>query len=288
MAYDLTVNSGGTLSGNYNTLTVTGHVNGTGGSIALGSGSSFIQRVFAAKNFGTTSGATNWTFQDLNFENAGGAGYTITTGNGGTGQIITNGTLTVGKAADSFNTTLDNETRDRIIDANDAVTITSKGVLTASSTASFTVGGNWLNQGTFTSGTGTVTLDAGDSGNTLTTGGSSFRNLSFNNAAGGWTLQDTATVASVLTITAGDFSAGSQTLTLSGTTGTPFVSSGTFTPATSTVIYTGNYGSGNTTVKNLTYNNLTLNNGSETFVLAGTTTTNGNLYIQAGTRYHRQ
>ncbi len=282
MAYDLTVNSGGTLSGNNNTITVVGNVNGTGGTVNLGTGSTFIQRVLNAKNFGTTSGAAHWTFNDLKFENGGASGFTITTGNGGTGYFFTTGNLTVGKATDSATTTLDNETRDRVLSVGGNLTITSKGVMQASSTVLFGVGGDWSNAGTFTSGTGTVSLAATTPGYAITSGGSSFYNLSLVDT-GTYTLQDAMTVTRQLNIGAGEMDAGSQTITLSGTTGTPFLNTGTFTPSSSTVIFSGNYASGNTTIPSVTYNNLTLNNGSETYVLAGTTTTNGYLYIQAGT-----
>src|SRR3989344_1043804 len=86
--------------------------------------------------------------------------------------------------------------------------------------------------------------------------------------------------------------AGSKTWTLSGTTGTPLVVSGTLTPSTSTITFTGNNGSGNTNVPGsgaacgvASYYDLTINNGSETYAVAGTTnlTVNNNLTITAGT-----
>ncbi len=136
---------------------VAGTVAGTAGVINF-TNNTFTQRVAAAKNFGTTSGSTNWTFNNLNFENSSAGNLTVTTASTATGQIIVNGMLTIGNATDTNTTTLDNETNDRIIAANN-VTITSKGSLTTSSTASFTVAGNWSNSGTFTCGTGTVTFD---------------------------------------------------------------------------------------------------------------------------------
>lgn len=151
-----------------------------------------------------------------------------------------------------------------------------------------TVTGNWSNSATFTAGTGltsTVTFNATDSGNTITSNGASgaFYNLTFNGVGGTWTLQDATTVSNVLTITNGTLSGGSVTLTLSGTTGTPFSNSGTFTASTGTVSYTGNRISGNTTITNVTYYNLTVNNSSETYVLAANTTVSNNLTITAGT-----
>ncbi len=102
------------------------------------------------------------------------------------------------------------------------------------------IGGNWTNTGTFTARLGTVTFNASSTGKTITSNGASgkFYDVTFNHASGGWTLQDATEVTHVLTITAGNLSAGSQTLTLSGS-GTPFVNNGTFTHGTSTVNYTG-------------------------------------------------
>src|SRR3989338_3222110 len=98
------------------------------------------------------------------------------------------------------------------------------------------------------------------------------------------TLGGDITVSNVMTIGSGaTFDASSYTLTLSGTTGTPFVKTGTFTPGTSTVTYSGDKVGGNTTVVATTYKNLTINNGSETFDLSGTTVVSGNLTITAGT-----
>jgi len=82
---------------------------------------------------------------------------------------------------------------------------------------------------------------------------------------------------------AGTLTANASTITLSSTTGTAFTNSGTFTPGTSTIAYTGNNGSGDTTVPALSYYNLTVNNASETYVLAGDTTVSNNLTIAAGT-----
>jgi autotransporter-associated beta strand protein len=80
-------------------------------------------------------------------------------------------------------------------------------------------------------------------------------------------------------------SIGSPTYTLAGTDGTPFVNSGTFTPSTSTVSYTGNNSGGNTTIENVTYYNMEVNNSAETYVLDSTLVGNtaGTLTITNGT-----
>ncbi|MCK5591598.1 MAG: right-handed parallel beta-helix repeat-containing protein, partial [Candidatus Pacebacteria bacterium] len=156
-AYDLIVD--GTLSGGNNDLFVSGNVTGSG-TATLTSGSSFSQKVAgASKTFGSTLNANNWTFNNLTFRNATAIDQTIQTNTTGTGQIIVNGTLYTGDGSESNTTTLDNETNDRIFNVNGDVSITSKGILQASSTAGFTAGGDWSNLGTFTPNSGTVTFD---------------------------------------------------------------------------------------------------------------------------------
>jgi hypothetical protein len=143
------------------------------------------------------------------------------------------------------------------------------------------VGGNWTNSGTFQAHAGIVTLNGGGS-KTITSGGSSFYNLDLNGGASSWTLQGDTTVSGVLSITQGTLNGGSGTLTLSGTGGSPF-SGGSFDGGTSTVVFTGNNVSGNTTLPSVNYyNNLILNNGSETYEMNGNIDV-VNLTITAGT-----
>ena len=66
----------------------------------------------------------------------------------------------------------------------------------------------------------------------------------------------------------GTLTANASTITLSGTTGTPFTVTGTFAKGTSTVNYTGDNTSGNTTIAPTAYYNLTLSSATETYVLA--------------------
>ena len=153
---DLTVD--GTLSGNTNVIanaevTGSGTINLTGGT--------FTQRIVSNNNygFGSSSGTNNWTFSGLTIRNSDTVDHTVTTRATGSGQILVTGTLTVGSGTDSNNLTLNNNTNDRIIDVDGSVDITIRGVLQASNSASFTVGDNWTNSGTFTHGSGTVTFD---------------------------------------------------------------------------------------------------------------------------------
>lgn len=166
----------------------------------------------------------------------------------------------------------------------DASSAASTITLTGTSGTLFTLNAS----GTFniSSGTPTVTL-SGNGDATVNSGTPTFYDLT-SSGTGTKTLGGDITVNHVLTISNGTFDGGSSTMTLAGTTGTPFpapTGSGAWSAGTGTVTYNGNNSGGNTTVLNTTYYNLTLNNGSETYVLAGTTTVNaaGITTITAGT-----
>ncbi|MDQ5971334.1 MAG: hypothetical protein QG566_280, partial [Patescibacteria group bacterium] len=136
----------------------------------------------------------------------------------------------------------------------------------------------------------TVTLSTGSTVDYALTGTQTIDNtLSYSNlntsGSGTKTLGGDTTVSGVLTITAGTLDASTFNTTLSGTTGTPFVVTGTFTPNLGTVTYTGNNSGGNTTVAGTNYYHLTINNSAETYVLGGAITGNsaGTLTITDGT-----
>lgn len=65
-------------------------------------------------------------------------------------------------------------------------------------------------------GTSNVTMNAGSTGKTITSGGQYFNNITFNNASGGWTFSDAAQINGNLTITTGSVTLPSTTLTLNG------------------------------------------------------------------------
>jgi hypothetical protein len=83
----------------------------------------------------------------------------------------------------------------------------------------------------------------------------------------------------------GVINAGSKVWNFTGTNGTPLgIFTGSLDPGTSTFVFSGNNGSGNTTIPGASYYNLTLNNGSETYTSgSGTLAVGGNLNITAGT-----
>jgi hypothetical protein len=88
---------------------------------------------------------------------------------------------------------------DTNVDANGDL-IVQQGTLTLPN-GNFTLGGSYDNNATVSPGTGTLTFDSTDTGETVDFGASSLRNVVFNNAAGGWTLTAPATSTHDFTLT---------------------------------------------------------------------------------------
>ncbi len=200
---DLLVNTNATLIGTQ-IITIGGQFYGAG-TVTL-TGGKLSMRSSTNTTFGTTSSTNNWTFNDLSFENGSGTAPTTYTWNaGGTGQIIVNGTTLIGKATDTQIAIVDDATNNRVIVANGDVAIATKGELRAPTSASFTVKGSWSNLGLFTSGAGTVSFISATTGKTLSgnlNSTSSFNKIIFNNAAGGWAINNDLRSASDFTLTA--------------------------------------------------------------------------------------
>ena len=159
-------------------------------------------------------------------------------------STVSGGTVTIGSTAATGWSTVD-------------LTISSGSVI-CSGASKISIAGNYSNSGTFTASTSTVTMNAASGGKTLAgtmTGSSAFNNLTFDNAAGGWSSSADITVGGVFTIAAGTFDASDDTITLDSAAETPLVINGTFIPSSSTVIYTGK---GNKNITATTYNNLEL------------------------------
>ncbi|MEK7570088.1 MAG: hypothetical protein AAB515_01420 [Patescibacteria group bacterium] len=209
-------------------VTVNGNVQcgASCGTITMNSAGSntFTQSVAASKSFGTNVAvATNWTFYNLTFTASSGT-PTITFNSTGTGQTIVANTLTTTNSGTSL--VVDNETNDRIIDANGAVTIGSGTTLQASSTAAFTVAGNWTNNGDFTDGTGTVTLDGASQQTVdgqLTGASDRFYNLTITNASGSDPVSSPSVIFAAAADTANTFNASTASTKLR------FLASGTYT-----------------------------------------------------------
>lgn len=156
---DLTVT--GTLQGTGN-VTINGNITGAG-TVNM-TGGTFEQIVAADKTFGSSSGTNEWIFSGLKFNNSDGAAAHTITPNAGTGGTITvSGTLTLGDSG-TQNITFDDETsNDRVFNIDGSMTISTKGIFSASSTTAFTLAGNLTDNkstsGGFTPNSGTVTVD---------------------------------------------------------------------------------------------------------------------------------
>ncbi|MFA5954828.1 MAG: hypothetical protein WC817_04835 [Patescibacteria group bacterium] len=266
---DLTI-SGGTLALGANDLQV-GSTTANSGSIKVASGQSLTQ---SASN-------TTTVFGSLSGNNCIGSDGVNCSGTAGT---ITLGNLTVGNGTTASSTTVGGTTT---LTVGGVLTIAANHTLNASGstvTLAGTSGTPFVATGTFTPSTSTVVYSGANAvGNTNVTA-AAYNNVQVT-GSDTYDLAGDTTVSGVLTIGTGAVLDGkTRTLTLSGTSGTPFVATGTFTPSTSTVVYSGDNAGGSTTVVPVTYNNLTLDNASETFVAgAGTVTANGNLNVNAGT-----
>jgi Concanavalin A-like lectin/glucanases superfamily/PA14 domain len=109
---------------------------------------------------------------------------------------------------------------------------------TIAGSSAITVGGSWLNSGAAYLGTGAVTFNATTAGSSILSGGQPFSALTINGIGGGWTLADRLWASgAAVTLTAGTLNGGAW----SSRMGT-FISAGTFTPGTGTVILDGRFG----------------------------------------------
>ncbi|MBU2437483.1 MAG: DUF2341 domain-containing protein, partial [Candidatus Omnitrophica bacterium] len=155
-----------------------------------------------------------------------------------------------------------------------------------------TIPGSFINEGTFTPATHTVTLTATDTDNIITSAGASFNNLTINGSGGVWTLQDAMDVNTDLTITAGTLDLNGSNLDLTGGTfsndgtlkliGSETVTIPTMDTDSGTVEYygTGTYATGLVAGDN--YYNLTFS-GAGTYTLDAALDVNNNLTFTTST-----
>ncbi len=203
----------------------------------------------------------------------------------GSGTIESNN-LTIGDGATSFS--VDADTNSAIIETAGDFTITAGAAFSASG-GSLIVGGNFTNNGEFVHNDGTISFEAQDSGNTITTNGDDLYVVEFddNGTSGEWTLSDINLTVHDLTITGGSVTLPSGELTVNNT----FANSDSFdhnsgtvnlATATSPTLTTGC-----ATVSACTsqdFNNLTLakSSSSDTVTLAGNLKVVGTLSITTG------
>jgi hypothetical protein len=157
----------------------------------------------------------------------------------------------------SANATAQLVTNSLIVNNDVSITV---GTLNANN-LDITVGGNWTDQGTFTSGTGTVTLNGSTSSAITKAAGESFNNLTINKTSATVTAINNVTVSNAFTLSQGTFAVGSNVLSLNGAVSN---TGGSLTSlAGGTVQY--NQVSAGQSVLTANYGNLVLNAFSKTF-----------------------
>lgn len=197
------------------------------GSISVTNNSAHTDGVtFNNTVVGTVAGSTfiNGTNSTMNYQPSGSANAPMATGtlnasaNGNTVNYSRSGAQTVKLATYHNINFAGNNTKTLAghITVNNNLTIES-GVTLAASTRDINLGGDWINNGTFTQGTRTVTFNGagpqGIQGSTATT----FHNLVVNKSAGVLTLSNSPSVNSVLTLTNGVVTTDGNTLIVSAT-----------------------------------------------------------------------
>ncbi len=121
------------------------------------------------------------SYYNLNFDAFGGVPTYTATGLG----IVVQNNLTIGSTNP---TTVNFNTYNTALDVVGSVYIRPNGVLVGSNSGLFTVEGSWTNTGSFVHSNGKVIFDSTALGNVVSPGGSSFYDVDFNSASGGWTV----------------------------------------------------------------------------------------------------
>jgi len=161
--------------------------------------------------------------------------------------------------------------------------VTINGGSFANTASSVTVGGSWTAAaGAFTAGTSTVTFNSTATGKTITTGNNLFNTVIFNGTGGYWTMQDSMTVISSMTLTAGtlDTNSGSNLGISVGKSW--FNNGGIFVSNLSTVTFTGSLSTLQIKPNPSSFENVVFN-GAGTWTLQSSMTLTGSLTLTAGT-----
>ncbi len=297
-----TLTIGGAADGDNDTLSIgsgrTVTTTTTGTVTLVGSGTDTISGAGTLKIQNSNLGTGGTVSSIVNFDSTNGnitlpartyGGAVQVTNTGSTNRTVTGaaGTITMSSTYDSSVTSTGSATLD--LDANDpTVTITGNAtigattVLSASASASFSLGGNLTNSGTLTSNSGTTTFTATDTGNTMNPGSSSLGSVTFNGSGGEWSaLTNTLTITGDLLIVAGTLNtaSGSANITVngnvqcSGTCGTINLTASGHT-FTHSVAANKNFGTNVAVATDWTFYNLTFTgtSGVRTITVNGTGT----------------
>ncbi len=260
--------SGGTLT--VNTVGSTSTTSAPFNMIVPGSTFIMSSGAIIVQNPGNPGG------QNLGFINTAYTNYSITGGNVQIGNASTTATSTIriNSSIPVYNLLVNNSTVTAQLITNNLAILNNVEISSGSLNANalnITVGGNWVNNGTFTPGTGKVTFNGSGSQSITDPSGESFNKLTLN-SSGTLTLINNVTVGDSLSLMTGTLSVSTFTLIVNGT-----VTAGIGT-LTSSATGTVNYIKG-TAVQNVlaaNYGNLILSAFSKTFP-AGVVGVAGNL-----------
>lgn len=269
---DLNV-TGGTLNAGAHDITMLGATFAiNGGSFTINSGNTvFFSRA------GQTS-LSGLTINDAQFGSVNIAGVTTlvapTANIGVSGTWTNNGTFNANSGTVTFNggaqdidannqsffnlaTANGVKTLTNNVDVNGSLTIQAASTL-AADTYSINIAGTWLNQGTFTPGTGTVSFDG--TAQSINGAGQAFYDIAFGNS-GTKTLTAALDVDHSLTINSGvtlDVSASNFAMNV----GLHFTNNGTLNPRSGTLFLDGSVIQTVTGTTNTVFNNITTSNAS--------------------------
>lgn len=129
-------------------------------------------------------------------QGAGNPTYTFSAG------VLNANTLTIGNGTNPVTATAD--TNDPLLTISGDVEVLANAVFGASGSNDLRIGGSFTNNGIFTSNGGGVVFNSTDTGETITSGGSSFHHVLFDGAGGGWTILGDATSTGNFDLQTGD------------------------------------------------------------------------------------
>ncbi|HEX6084563.1 MAG TPA: hypothetical protein VF266_08550, partial [Thermoanaerobaculia bacterium] len=200
--------------------------------------------------------------------------YLATLG-GNADKVLSGAALTVNGELNIAKNGLNNVTLNLGSDTLDANADISGDGTVSLTTGSVNIAGNWSSAGSISAGTSTITFDGTGIQNVP---GATYHNLTVNKTAGSANLAGNATV-NTLTITAGTFDAGTNSVTLAGS----LLSYGTLTANNATLVFNG--GAAQTFLSDtlpVTLSTLTVNNAGGLTVDTNGLTINGTLNLVAG------
>lgn len=279
---DLTLTNGALddTVGTPTNVTVAGNITcgASCGTISFTGTNTFMQRVGVGKSFGTTTGASGWTFNNLSFSNSSGSSVTITTSTAGTGGINVQGNLLVSVTGDTAGTVLDagNRTWTLAGTSGDPFIADQAGGSFVANTSTFAFTGN------NTSGD-TIIQDA------------SYNNLTFgtgSSVAENYNPEGALTITGILAVESGATLIGTQNITVNkdmncgGTTcGVVTLTGGTYTQRVSATQTLGTTsGTADWTFNNVNIENTTgsqqivsLSSGGSGTIIINGTLTDGNV-----------